>query len=205
MKISLVIFDQFTDLDLFLMWDLLSRVRLPEWQVRILGERAEHISATGVNVQTHGRIEEANESEVVLFVSGQGTRAKMKDQEWLARFQLDPQRQMIGSICSGALLLGALGLLSGKIATTYPTSKQTLESFGVTVEEKPFVQHGNLATAGGCLAAQYLVGWVIEQKANREWKDLVLKSIRPVGEGLSFADVEQLAALYVPVLKSNAI
>ncbi len=132
-------------------------------------------------MQTHGRIEEANESEVVLFVSGQGTRAKMKDQEWLARFQLDPQRQMIGSICSGALLLGALGLLSGKTATTYPTSKQALESFGVTVEEKPFVQHGNLATAGGCLAAQYLVGWVIERKANREWKELVLKSIRPRG------------------------
>lgn len=205
MKISLVIFDQFTDLDLFLMWDLFNRVRLPEWQVRILGERAEHVSATGVSVPTHGRIEEANHSEVVLFVSGQGTRAKMKDREWLARFQLDAQRQMIGSICSGALLLGALGLLSGKTATTYPTSKQALESFGVTVEEKPFVQHGNLATAGGCLAAQYLVGWVIEQKANREWKELVLKSIRPVGEGLSFADVEQLAALYVPVLKSNAI
>ncbi len=37
MKISLVIFDQFTDLDLFLMWDLFNRVRLPEWQVRILG------------------------------------------------------------------------------------------------------------------------------------------------------------------------
>ena len=205
MKISLVIFDQFTDLDLFLMWDLFNRVRLPEWQVRILGERAEHVSATGVSVQTHGRIEEANDSEVVLFVSGQGTRAKMKDLEWLKRFQLDPQRQMIGSICSGALLLAALGLLAGRTATTYPTSKQILESFGVTVEEKPFVSHGNLATAGGCLAAQYLVGWVLEQKANREWKELVLKSIRPVGEGLSFADAEQLTALYVPATKSNAI
>jgi transcriptional regulator GlxA family with amidase domain len=205
MKISLVIFDKFTDLDLFLMWDLFNRVRLPDWQVRILGEQAQHVSATGVDVQTHGRIEEANESDVVLFVSGQGTREKMKDQAWLARFQLDPQRQMIGSICSGALLLAALGLLAGKTATTYPTSKQALEGFGVTVEEKPFVQNGNVATAGGCLAAQYLVGWVIERKADREWKDLVLKSIRPVGEGLSFADTEQLARLYAPVLKSKAV
>jgi transcriptional regulator GlxA family with amidase domain len=205
MKISLVIFDKFTDLDLFLMWDLFNRVRLPDWQVRILGEQAQHVSATGVDVQTHGRIEEANESDVVLFVSGQGTREKMKDQAWLARFQLDPQRQMIGSICSGALLLAALGLLAGKTATTYPTSKQALAGFGVTVEEKPFVQNGNVATAGGCLAAQYLVGWVIERKADREWKDLVLKSIRPVGEGLSFADTEQLARLYAPVLKSKAV
>lgn len=204
MKIALVIFDQFTDLDLFLMWDLFNRVRLPNWHVSIVGERPQHVSTTGMTVQTHERIEAANSADVVLFVSGQGTRAKMNDSEWCARFQLDPQRQMIGSICSGSLLLAALGLLSGQTATTYPTSKQALERFGVTVEEKPFVQHGNIATAGGCLAAQYLVGWVIEQKAGRGWKDLVLKSIQPVGEGLRFADAEQLGKLYAPASKSNA-
>ncbi|MBI1766374.1 MAG: DJ-1/PfpI family protein [Acidobacteria bacterium] len=204
MKIALVIFDQFTDLDLFLMWDLFNRVRLPAWQVSIVGERPEHISTTGMTVQTHERIEAANTADVVLFVSGQGTRAKMNDSEWCARFQLDPQRQMIGSICSGSLLLAALGLLAGQTATTYPTSKQALERFGVTVEEKPFVQHGNVATAGGCLAAQYLVGWVIEAKASRAWKELVLKSIQPVGEGLRFADAEQLGKLYAPVSRSNA-
>jgi transcriptional regulator GlxA family with amidase domain len=204
MKIALVVFDQFTDLDLYLMWDLFNRVRLPDWQVSIVGERPQHVSATGMTAQTHERIEAVNSADVVLFVSGQGTRAKMNDSEWCARFQLDPQRQMIGSICSGALLLAALGLLSGQTATTYPTSKQALEGFGVTVEEKPFVQHGNVATAGGCLAAQYLVGWVIEQKASREWKDLVLKSIQPVGEGLRFADAEQLGKLYAPASKSNA-
>jgi transcriptional regulator GlxA family with amidase domain len=204
MKIALVVFDQFTDLDLYLMWDLFNRVRLPDWQVSIVGEKPQHISTTGMTVQTHERTEAANAADVVLFVSGQGTRAKMNDAEWCSRFQLDPQRQMIGSICSGSLLLAALGLLSGQTATTYPTSKQALERFGVTVEEKPFVQHGNVATAGGCLAAPYLAGWVIEQKAGREWKDLVLKSIQPVGEGLRFADAEQLGKLYAPVSKSNA-
>lgn len=204
MKIALVIFDQFTDLDLFLMWDLFNRVRLPDWQVSIIGEQPQHVSTTGLTAQTHERLETANTADVVLFVSGQGTRAKMNDAAWCARFQLDPGRQLIGSICSGSLLLAALGLLSGKTATTYPTSKQALEGFGITVEEKPFVQHGNVATAGGCLAAQYLVGWVIEQKAGREWRDLVLKSIQPVGEGLRFADAEQLTQLYAPVAKSNA-
>ncbi len=205
MKISIVIFDQFTDIDLFLMWDLFNRVRLPEWEVCILGDQPQHVSVTGMVIPTHGRIEEANEADAVLFISGQGTRTKMKDREWLARFQLNPEKQMIGSICSGALLLAALGLLKGKTATTYPTTKQTLESFGVTVVEMPFVQHGNIATAGGCLAAQYLVGWVIESKANAEWKELVLKSIRPVGEGLSFSDAEQLAKLYAPLPAMTAV
>jgi hypothetical protein len=38
-------------------------VRLPEWEVRILGERSHHISATGISVPTHGLIEEANHSD----------------------------------------------------------------------------------------------------------------------------------------------
>lgn len=205
MKISIVIFDQFTDIDLFLMWDLFNRVRVPDWEVRILGDKPQNISTTGIAVTTHGLIEEANESDVVMFVSGLGTRSKMKDKEWLARFHLDPDKQMIGSICSGSLLVAALGLLDGKTATTYPTSKAALESFGITVEEKPFVQHGNIATSGGCLAAQYLVGWVIESKASAQWKELVLKSIQPVGEGLSFSDTTQLASLYAPAQKASAL
>jgi len=148
-------------------------------------------------------MEEAEISEAALLVSGEGTRTKMKDSSWLSRFRLDPEKQLIGSICSGALLLAALGFLKGKTATTYPTTKQTLESLGVTVEEKAFIEHGNIATAGGCLASQYLVGWVIEKKASAEWKMLVLKSILPVGEGLCFSDAAELGKLYAPALSTS--
>ena len=205
MKISIVIFDDFTDIDLFLMWDLFNRVRIPDWEVRILGEKSHHISTTGLLAATHGSLEQANESDVVLFVSGQGTRTKMHDKLWLSRLKLNPERQMIASVCSGALLLAALGLLEGKTATTYPTTKQLLEGFGITVEEKPFIAHGNIATSGGCLAAQYVAGWVIENKADKAWKELVLKSIQPVGEGLSFSDSTELMKLYAPHPKASAV
>ena len=198
MKAAIVIFDRYTDLDLFLMWDLLGRVRVADWEVKILGEREKHVSATGIEIRTHGPIEEANEADAVLFVSGQGTREKMADRQWLDRFRLDPERQLIGSICSGSLILAKLGLLEGKTATTYPTSKTVLESFGVEVVEKPFIAHGKVATAGGCLAQQYLIGWIIENLADAEWKNLVLKAIQPVGEGLFFADAEDLKKLYAP-------
>lgn len=198
MKIAIVIFDKFTDIDLFLMWDLLNRVRTSDWSVKILGENDSHLSATGISIQAQGRIEEANEADAVLFVSGQGTRAKMIDKDWLSRFRLNPEKQFIGSICSGALLLAALGLLDGRTATTYPTSKAALESFGVEVVEKPFVANGKVATAGGCLAQQYLIGWVVENLAGGDWRDLILKSIQPVGEGLFFADAENLTRLYAP-------
>jgi len=184
---------------------LLNRVRVEDWSVKILGEKDAHVSATGISVATHGRIEEANDADAVLFVSGQGTREKMIDKDWLSRFHLNPEKQFIGSICSGALILAALGLLEGVTATTYPTSKTALESFGVETVEKPFIANGNIATAGGCLAQQYLIGWIIENLADKNWSDLILKSIQPVGEGLFFSDADDLAKLYAVPVKAKTV
>lgn len=197
-KIGIVIFDKFTDIDLFLMWDLLNRVRIEGWEVKILGENPVHTSATGIEIKTQGPVEEANDADAVFFVSGYGTRDRIVDENWLAKFKLDPEKQFIGSICSGALILAKLGLLNGKTATTYPTTKTALEDLGVEVIEKPFVAHSNVATAGGCLAQQYLIGWAIENLAGKDWRDVVLKSIQPVGEGLFFDDVLELTKLYAP-------
>ena len=202
-NIAIVVFDKFTDVDLWLMWDLLNRV--PDWSVKIVGSAETHTSVTGIPVSTQDSIEFANSADAVLFVSGPGTRDCIKNDEWLSRFNLDPERQLIGSICSGSLILAKLGLLDGKTATTYPTSKELLGSFGVEVIEKPFVANGNVATAGGCLAQQYLVGWVIEKLADKDWSDLVLKSIQPVGEGLFFDDVERLQQLYTPIISKSTV
>lgn len=204
MKTSIVIFDNFTDIDLWLMWDLLNRVRVDNWRVQIVGDREEHVSVTGVLTKTHARLDEAASSDAVLIVSGPGTRDRILDDEWLAELKLDPSRQIIGSICSGSLIIAKLGFLDGKTATTYPTSKSVLESLGIEVIEKPFVAHGNVATAGGCLAQQYLIGWVVERLADRDWSELIVKAIQPVGEGLFFDDAERLGAMYRPVKVSAA-
>ena len=194
MKISIIAFDDFTDIDVFFLWDLFNRVKT--WEVQILGDETHHTSTSKLTIPMHGRIEQANEADAVLFASGLGTRKKMRDEKFLSAFKLDPERQLIGSMCSGALLLAALGLLEGKQATTYPSVKKLLEGFGVEVVEKPFVRHGNVATAAGCLAAQYLAGWVIETFKGARVKETVLKSIQPVGEGLSYADADIVEQIY---------
>ena len=57
MNIGIVLFDQFTDLDFYLPWDLLNRVCLlnlsQDWQVFILGDQPQFKSAAGLWVQTH--------------------------------------------------------------------------------------------------------------------------------------------------------
>jgi len=67
-KIAIVIFDDFTDIDFFLMWDLLGRNKI-DWQVKILGLRESHCSVSGLSIQTDGCLLEAVNADVVLFAS----------------------------------------------------------------------------------------------------------------------------------------
>ncbi len=196
MDIAIVAYDDFTDVDVFLPWDVLNRVRRADWRVRILGDGPELRSAAGLRIPTHGPLEEASAADAVLFTSGPGARRLYRDEVFLRRFRLDPSRQRIGSMCSGALILASLGLLQGKRATTYPTSRALLAEFDVEIVEEPFVLEGNIATAAGCLSGADLAGWVIGELAGAELRDDVLRSIQPVGRGLFFADADRVAALY---------
>ena len=199
MKIVLVAFDGFTDVDVYLPWDLLNRVRRADWSVRVVADRPVVRSQTGLALTVHGGLDEISEADAVLLTSGPATRTLCKDEVFLASLHLDPARQLIGSMCSGALILAAKGLLDGIPATTYPTARKELEAFGVEVVERPFVNHGNVGTAAGCLAAQYLAGWVIETLIDARTRELVLRSVQPVGEGFAFDDADAVRSLYQQV------
>ena len=183
MRVSIVTFDDFTDLDLFILWDILNRVVEPGWRVELLGDKPSHVSSTGVEIKMHGRLAEADSSDAVLFCSGKGTRRKMREQAFLEAFRLAEDRQLLGAIDSGALLLGALGHLRGRRATSYPSEeiKGALEGMGAEVVWETFVSEGNVATAAQCLAGQHLAGWVIERLAGVKQKDEALASVAPLG------------------------
>jgi transcriptional regulator GlxA family with amidase domain len=186
-KITIVAFDNFTDIDVFLAWDLFNRLkkRDKEVDVKIVGTAATHTSVTGIKIDMQGTLEACSDADVVFFASGAGTRKLIRDADYLAKFNLDPGKQMICSMCSGSLILAALGLLKGLSATTYPTVIDELRSFGVEVENKDLVVHGNIATAAGCLAALDLVGYVIEKLWDAEMREDVLASVQPVSKGLA--------------------
>jgi putative intracellular protease/amidase len=115
MIIAIIAFDDITDLDLILHWDLLNRVNyiggVKDWTVKILGTKSSHVSALGLPIPTSGLIDEASQANGVIICSGKGTRPLLKDESYLKRLRLDPTRQIIGAQCSGSLILGALGFL----------------------------------------------------------------------------------------------
>ena len=184
--VTIVAFDDCTDIDVFLPWDLFNRMTAKDkgWKVKIVGTAAKHRSSSGLNFETHGDIQECKTADVVFFASGSGTRKLMRNPEYLKQFDLDPEKQIICSMCSGSLILAGLGLLEGLSATTYPSVVNELKSFGVTYEEKSLVTHGNIATAAGCLAALELVSWVLDRTVGVEIRENVMASILPVGKGI---------------------
>ncbi len=185
-SIVIVIFDSFTDIDLFLMWDILGR-NTKDWRVRILGTKAEHVSAHGLSVKTHGHVTEANDADVVLFSSGKlGVKAALNDRTFISAFSLNSKRQLIGSICGSAFILEGLGLLRDGPATTHPDAMEELQALGVDVRKQALVCNGNMATAGGCLSAVYLIGWVVEALFGSTKRAEALRELIPAGQQSAF-------------------
>ena len=60
-------------------------------------------------------------ADAVYVTSGKGTRRLARDAGFLAALAIDPARQIVAAVDSGALVLAAKGLLTGKRATTYPS------------------------------------------------------------------------------------
>lgn len=122
-NVAIVIFDEFTDIDYFLMRDIFGRCR-EDWNVSVLGTKPYHTSTLGQKVDTDGHVSLANQADVVLFSSGQqGIPNALADEDFMRSFKLDSQRQIIGSICAGSFILHQLGLLDNTQATTHPDAK----------------------------------------------------------------------------------
>lgn len=183
MKIGIVVFDQFTDLDFYLPWDLLNRVRLLQlkenWNVEVLSDSPELASETGLRLKPTKPLKYANECDAVFFCSGYESRKLIQDKQFLSNFQLDEKRQIIVAIDSGALILGALGLLKNKKATTYPTAFDLLGSYCEVVRE-PFVEVGNIATGARCLSGDKLALWIIEKLAGTVVSEKVYEAVKPL-------------------------
>jgi transcriptional regulator GlxA family with amidase domain len=117
----------------------------------------------------------------------------LEDKEFMGAFKLNPRKQLIGSVCAGSFILARLGLLDDIKATTHPDAKAGLESMGVDVQDKALVVEGNIATAGGCLSALYLTGWLAERLYDASKRCEIHRQLIPAGQ----------ADIYEALIKSS--
>jgi transcriptional regulator GlxA family with amidase domain len=182
MHIAILTFDGFNELDSLVAFSILNRVKRPEWRVSIACPSPRVRSMSGLVIEAQLSLSEARTADAVIVGSGVHTREVVKDHSLMADLRLDPSRQLLGAQCSGTLVLAKLGLLNGVSACTDMTTKAWVEEAGVTVLNQPFFAKGNIATAGGCLASQYLAFWVIAKLADIGSAQRALHYVAPVGE-----------------------
>ncbi|MET0363825.1 MAG: DJ-1/PfpI family protein [Sphingobium sp.] len=182
MQIAILTFDGFNETDSFIASAILNRMKPKGWAAHITAPTDTVTSMNGVTIHRQRPLDFVAEADAVLIGSGIRTREIAADAAMLARIPLDPSRQIIGAQCSGALLLAKLGLLGTLPACTDLTTKPWVIEAGVEVLDAPFVAHGNLATAGGCLASQYLAAWMIAKGASLRDAEEAIHYVAPVGE-----------------------
>ena len=182
MNIAILTFEGFNELDSFIAASIMNRMKEFGWNVQITCPSESVTSMNGVTVLAQQPLEFANSADAVLFGSGLQTRDISKDPHILSRLSLNPEKQLIAGQCSGALLMSVLGLLDDIPACTDLTTKPWVIESGVEVLNQPFFAKGNIATAGGCLASQYLATWVISKLADKSAAEAAIHYVAPVGE-----------------------
>jgi transcriptional regulator GlxA family with amidase domain len=198
MRIAILTFDGFNELDSFIALGMLNRLGAQGWKAEITSPTSHVTSMNGVTIQAQRPLEFANEADAVIFGSGIYTRAIAENSKLLDRLRLDPLRQLIGAQCSGTLLLARLGLIADVPACTDLTTKPWVIEAGVRVIDAPFHARGPVATAGGCLSAQYLAAWMMAKRAGLEATRQALHYVAPVGEKDAY--VERLLGVVKPFL-----
>ena len=182
MQIAVLTFDGFNELDSFVAAAILNRLRGQGWEAHITAPTPKVTSMNGVTIERQQPLDFAAKADAVIIGSGIRTREIAADPLMLGRIRLDPARQLVGAQCSGTLLLARLGLIGDLPACTDLTTKPWVIEAGVEVLDAPFVAHGNVATAGGCLASQYLAAWTIARLASLEDAKAAIHYVAPVGE-----------------------
>ena len=110
-------------------------------------------SATGLTLTPTTTFADCPQLDVLCVPGGSGVNALMTDAGTLdfVRTQAAEARY-VTSVCTGALVLGAAGLLRGRRATTHWGAHDLLAAFGAVPTQGRVVRDGNLLTGGGVTA-----------------------------------------------------
>lgn len=175
MKVAFIIYDGMTALDFVGVYDALTRLRtmgfVPdfEWDVCALG--AEVRDGSGLRFVPSRVGNSLAEYDWVIVPGGFGSRALVKDAEFIAWLETAAACKLRASVCTGSVLLGAAGFLEGKRATTHRTAFAELRPYCEQVVDERLVDEGDVITARGVTSAIDLGLYLCEKLAGRDVRE----------------------------------
>ncbi|PNW27142.1 hypothetical protein BKP44_14465 [Formosa algae] len=133
--------------------------------------------ARGMKVQVDTTITEVNQLDILLIPGGfKETLELTKDEtliNWITR--IDSSSTYTASVCTGAWILGATGLLKGKEATTHWYGKRFLEDhYGAKIVDKRYVKSDKYWTSAGVTAGMDMSLAMLRDIAGDNYTKLVM-------------------------------
>lgn len=154
MEIVVLLYKGFTATDVVGAYEILCR--LPEARVTFAAREKGVIDSEYPSMKmmaTHN-LEEITAADMLLVPGSTFAFLQVaQDKEVLQHIRrIDARSRWTVSVCTGAIILGASGLLKGKRATTHWAMLDKLAEFGACPMSKRYVQEGKLITAAGVSA-----------------------------------------------------
>jgi len=202
-RVDLVIFDGVDDLDVVAPFEVLNMAKRLganiEVRVVALDRHATVITQGGLSLGATAEWA-PGDAEVILVPgggygaagSGAGVRAELISDRLPAAFR-DAVRPglVFASVCTGAMLLGAAGLLRGRPCTTHHRAVADLESVGGRHVEARVVDDGDLVTAGGVTSGLDLGLRLVERYANAATASTVERALEYERRGTVWHDSKE--------------
>ncbi|MCK8668903.1 DJ-1/PfpI family protein [Pseudomonas azerbaijanoccidens] len=152
LQIGFLLFPQVQQLDLTGPYDVLAS--LPDVKVHLIWKDLMPVTAsTGLMLKPTVTFDDCPALDVICVPGGGGVGPLMEDEQTLAFINAQAANaRYVTSVCTGALVLGAAGLLKGKRATTHWAYHELLAPLGAIAVKDRVVRDGNLLTGGGITA-----------------------------------------------------
>lgn len=152
LSVGCLIFPQMDQIDFTGPFEVLSR--MPDTTVQIMAKELTPVrDVQGLQLMPDICIAEAETFDVLLVPGGYGQQALMHDEEVLGliRKQIHAER-LLFSVCTGALLCGAAGILTGRQVTTHWAARPLMSYYGAALGDARVVVDGNIISAAGVTA-----------------------------------------------------
>ena len=149
-NVGFVIFPELTQLDFTGPQQVLAR--LPQSVMHIIAKSASPVpSDSGLSLVPTHTFENCPRLDLICVPGGStGVVRAMGDRETIEFIRRkSTSAKYVTSVCTGAFILGAAGLLKGRRATTHWAFTELLPLVGATYEKARIVKDGNVITAGG--------------------------------------------------------
>jgi len=152
LSVGCVIFELMDQIDFTGPFEVLSR--MPDTAIQIIGKEVAPVrDVQGLRLSPDVSIAEAGLFDVLLVPGGYGQQALMHDEEVLELIRRHVQNEkLLFSVCTGALLCGAAGVLAGRQVTTHWSTRHLMRYYGAVLVDARVVVDGPLISAAGVTA-----------------------------------------------------